>query len=348
MPTVGNFVFSHQLRDCWLSAIPASASMINSMFWQAPPHKGGYGCDWANCLDAIHFLHAGYTAGHALEDLHCIMHLHMSIARIRALMYASAHPSSTPAPCQHDSSAMPANGVHVSAQAQHSTAEPSESLEGSVKHKRPLSGEAGDMQVLRAKHSRQVADISINGQPHDREHHAASKGVDGAPSIGDDISSLRWQCQHSSMVSIVTVGCSFAQLHVALKSHVSQAAAPVEPDQIQDNVKPAEGIGVTLESPLPQLKVTLHWSCGNSAGSGPPASVSLGNPSAKRTAAALEHRSRCHVIAEPEIHASASEELAAMAGMLLSSNASPCAAGSACLSKRHVKPCQHLPGLESW
>ena len=255
---------------------------------------------------------------------------------MRALMCASAHPPSMSAPCQHDSSAMPANGVHVSAQAQHNTAEPSETLEGSVKRKRPLSGDAGDMQDLQAKHSRHMADISINGQPHDREHHDAPKSVDGGPSIGDDISSLRWRCQHSSLVSIVTVGCSFAQLNVALKTHDSQAAAPVEPDQLQDNVKPAQGHGIALEAALPQLKVTLHWPCGSSTGSGTPANVSLGNPSAKRTAAALEHWSRCHVTAEPEIHASASGELAAMAGMLLSSDASPCAAGGACFSKRHV------------
>ena len=269
------------------------------------------------CHLRMPFLYAGHTVGHALADLHCIMRLHMSVVRMQALMRARAQSASTSAAGQHDSSAAPAARPNESAQLLQSTVEPSKASETpAVKLKRPLSG-ADDMQEVQIKRSKHEADISINGQPHDREQHNASDIDTQSAPVEQQANSPLWRCQHSSQVSIASTGCASAHITVAPNTHLLQDAASLEQNHNDPTLQAAgKGLAGTegSASALPQLRVTIQWSCGPPGGSQIAASASNGCASAQRKTAAPVHQPRCRISSEPSIHESAAQELAAMAG----------------------------------
>ena len=261
--------------------------------------------------------HAGHTAGHALADVHCIMRLHMSLVRLRALMHASAQATSTSAASKHDSSAAPTAVASESAQLLQSTTEASSASEApALKLKRPWSG-ADDMQEVQIKRSKHEGDVSINGQPHDREQNIASDEETSHGSGEPQSGSLTWQCQHSSQVCIASTGCASAHVTVAPTTHLLRGAASMEQNQSDPTIQ-AAGTGLaSIEgsaSAPPQLRVTVQWSCKNPARSKNAASTFIGSASAQRTTAAPIHLPRCHITTAPCIHESAAQELAAMAG----------------------------------
>ena len=235
-------------------------------------------------------------------------------------MRAAGQPASEPAAHQHASPATPLeNGhsnshknTHDAAWQQHS--EPAEALKGSVKRKR--APEEGVIEA-QPKRSRHVADISLNGQPHDRQHQspASEQSTESRPSE-ESASSLEWRCQRSCRVSIASVACASACLQVA-----PDARAPSPPASAGHHQGGsgggllAEGTG-TAGQGLPQLMVTLQWSCEDHGA----AQTSLQSGSDAQhmhgTAAARSALSwpRCRVRTEPELPWSACQELAAMAG----------------------------------
>ena len=262
-------------------------------------------------------LHAGHTVGHAMADVHCIMRLHMTLVRMRALMRASAQVGSTSGAGQRDSLAAPMAGAHDSAQLLQSTAETSETLEVTVKRKRSPSG-AADMQEAQPKRSRHEGHIIMNGRPHDREQHNSSdRDTDHPNIIQHQTASQMWQCQHSSRVSIARAGCASCQLLVAPSTHPLQAAASPDLKQDKSNTTAAEEGATPIEDrapALPQLRVTMQWSCENPTGPEKAATAYIGNTSGQHTTAAPVQRPRCHLSTEPRIPESATQELAAMAG----------------------------------
>lgn len=262
---------------------------------------------------------AGHTVGHALADLHCILRLHVSIARLQALMQAAGQPASEPAAHQHASSAMLLENGHSNNHNTHVAAwqqpsEPAEALKGSAKRKR--APEEGVIEA-QAKRSRHVADISLNGQPHDRQQQppALEQGIESSPSE-ESTGSLQWRCQRSCRVSIASVACASACLQVAPDAQAPSPSASTGHHQSDSVGGLRAGEGTTTGQELPGLTVTMQWSCEahgaahTSLQSGSDAQH-LRGPAA---AVSILSRPRCRVRTEPELSWSACQELAAMAG----------------------------------
>ena len=263
-----------------------------------------------------------------MADLQCILRLHLSIARFRALMRAARQPASKPAAHQHASSAMPLENGHSSDHNTHDAAwqqhnEPAEALKGSAKRKR--TPEEGVIEA-QAKRSRHVADISLNGQPHDRQQQfpASEQGTESNRSE-ESTGSLEWRCQRSCQVSIASVACASACLQVAPDAQAPSPSASAGHHQSGSGGGLLAGEGTTIGQELPQLTVTLQWSCEDrkaaqtSLQSGSDAQHLRGPTAAVSTLS----RPRCRVRTEPELPWSACQELAAMAGAPRSPSTEP-------------------------
>lgn len=262
-------------------------------------------------------LHAGHTAGHALADVHCVMRLHMTVVRMRALMCASAQSASMSAYGQHDSSAAPTDAAPDSTELLQTTAERSEV---SMKRKRPLPG-PGHVQEEHAKRSKHMSD-SINGQSHDREQNVTSDSRTICGTLKHQTGSLQWQCQHSSQVSIASTCCASAQIAVAPCAPLPWASVSLKAETEDINIRAAgEGAAPAQASAsdLPQLTITMQWSCRKPAMPEQPADALTGSRSAVLTMAAPVRQPRCQISSEPCIPESTAQELAAMAGALCSS-----------------------------
>ena len=257
--------------------------------------------------------------GHALADLHCILRLHLSIARFRALMRAAGQPASEPAAQQHASSAMALENGHSNEHITHDAAwqqpsEPVEARKGSIKRKR-----APDEGVIeaQAKRSRHVADISLNGQPHDRQQEspASEQGAESSPSE-ESAGSLQWRCQRSCQVSIANVACASACLQVAPDAQAPSPSASAGHPQPGSGGALLAGEGTTTGQELPQLTVTLQWSCENRKANAMswPSKSSAQHLRGPAAAVSMLSQPRCQVRTEPELPQTACQELAAMAG----------------------------------
>ena len=256
-------------------------------------------------------------------DVHCITRLHMFVVRMRELMRASAQSASMSAHGQHDSSAAPIAAAPDSAILLHTTAE---RFEASIKRKTSLSG-PGDAQEEHAKRSKHMIDI-INGQPHDREQHLTCNNSTNYGIFKHQTGSLRWQCQHSSQVSIASAGCASAQIGAAPCTPLPRASASLKAETEDPDIQAAgEGAAPTQTSAsaLPKLRMTVRWSCGIPAGPDQAAYALTGSRSGLATMATPMRQPRCQISTEPGIPESAAQELAAMAGTL----------GSSC---RHCSP----------
>ena len=275
---------------------------------------------------------AGHTVGHALADLHCILWLHLSIARLRALMRAAGQPAFEPAAQQHASAAMPLENGHINNHSMHDAAwqrpiEPAEALKGSAKRKR--APEEGVLEA-QAKRSRYIADISLNGQPHDRQQPspASEQGTKSSPSE-ESTRSLEWRCQRSCQVSIANVACASACLTVAPDAQAPGPSASAGHHQSGAGGGLAEGTNTGQE--LPQLTVTLQWSSEDHRAAQMSWQSESGAQHSSGIAAAVPmlSRPRCQVRTEPELPWSACQELAAMAGASRPPNGSSCKPQSA-------------------
>ncbi len=208
-------------------------------------------------------------------------------------------------------------GASEPAQLLQSTTEPSSASEvPALKLKRPRSGPE-DTQEVQVKRSKHDAEISINGQPHDREQNIASDKESNHISDEPQSGSLTWQCQHSSQVSIASAGCASARITVGPRTCLHRSAASLEHDQDDPSIQAAGKGPASSEgsaSALPQLRVTLQWYCRPPAGSEEAASTLLGAASAQHTRGTPLHQPRCRISSEPCIPESAAQELAAMAG----------------------------------
>ena len=231
---------------------------------------------------------------------------------MRALMRARGQPGPDLVGAQHDSSAAPlANGVHDSAEPQRGSAAPAELPQGSAKRKRAPAEDPTEGHEALTKR-RHVADISLNGQAHDRRQQPdeASEQDNGNASLEHSPSSLTWQCQRSCQVSIAGAAWASASLAVAPSAHPVSASHKPEPDQSLPS-------GV---SALPQLKVTLQRASEKQGGRQDGVSSPLGSKAEQGALAVSAWQPRCHVTSEPELPESACQELAAMAGENLHSS----------------------------
>ena len=173
------------------------------------------------------------------------------------------------------------------------------------------------MQEVQAKRSRHAADSSIDGQPHDREQCAASDRASIQAALQRQAGSLEWQCQQSSPVSIASVGCASAHVLLAPIAHPLGTMASRSPDRAElTGQQPGEEAehSEAAASDLPQLRVTVQWSCKEPAGREDITHNLRECTSAQSTLAAPVHSPRCQILTEPQIPEDATLEFAAMAG----------------------------------
>ena len=241
-------------------------------------------------------------------------------------MRAAGQPASESAAHQHASSAIPLENGHINHHnANHAAwqepSEPAEALKGSAKRKRAPEEDLIEAQAKRSKH---IADVSLNGQPHDREQQSSAPKQDtGSSSFLESAGSLEWRCQRSCQVSIAGVACASASLRVTPAAQASDPSASIGPHQSGSGGGPlAEGI--TTGQGLPQLTVTLQCSCQDQTAQTAWQSRSGAQHIGGTTAAECAwRRPRCLVRAEPELPQSACWELAAMAGAPYSPHRAP-------------------------
>ena len=261
---------------------------------------------------------AGHTVGHAFADLHCILQLHLSIARFQAVMRAARQPVSKPAAHQHASSAMPLENGNIHHRNQDNAgwqqpSEPAEAPKGATKRKR-----APDEGVIeaQAKRSRHAADMSLNGQPHDRQQQssASEQGSKSKP-LGEGTGRLEWRCQHSCRISIASVACASACLQVAPDAQAIRPFASVGHPQ-GDLGAGLLAEGTSTQQGLPQLTVALQWSRKDCRAAWMSSQSRPGAQHISGTAAAASasNQPRCQIKTEPELPQTACKELAAMAG----------------------------------
>lgn len=249
-------------------------------------------------------LHAGHTAAHALADLHCILRLHISVACIWALMRTTSQTGSETMPHQPNSSAAPlSTGTHDSAGPAPASEEASERALGPVKRKRPSEENMAGTNEGNAKRSRHGADISINGQSHDRRQPSDDMQRGSRSPASDTAGGLSWQCQHSSRVSIANTDAACAQLAVAPATAAASPSAGGEED----------------DSALPVLEVTLQWSLQGQRAIHDELEARIGSAPSLQASSGSATQRWCCVTTVPGTPASACDELAAMAGEQLHS-----------------------------